>query len=63
MDTASALGKRHLVDQDVVLAEVAVHEAALLVQLAHQQDELRVHALQPRQGQPRILRSLPTSLA
>jgi hypothetical protein len=40
--------RTHLVHQDVVLAEVAVHEAALLVQRPHDQQHLAVRATEPR---------------
>ena len=48
-------------DEDVVLGEVAVHEAALLVQAPDQEHHLRVHALQQLQPHPRIL-ARPTSI-
>lgn len=38
----------HLMHQNVVLAEVAMHEAALLVQCPHDQQHLAVRAAEPR---------------
>ena len=46
---------RHLVHQDVVLGQIGVHQAAVLVQLAHKQHQLSVEAPQLRQPAPRVL--------
>ena len=52
-----------LVDEDVVLGQVCMHEAALLIQLANQQHQLRIEGLLCLQRDLRILhRSLTVSL-
>lgn len=39
---------KHLIHKNVVLAQISMDQAAILVQLSHQNDHLCVHALQSR---------------
>lgn len=45
VSTKTGVGLADLVDEDVVLGQVSMHQVALLVELAHEQHQLRIERL------------------